>query len=321
MQRNTRLSVRSNALVLSTFVAAIAAVACESKSVGPPPPDASAQVAAPTTPGVPTLDDAKNATYSGLAGPTASVTLKEGRWESTANRQTIAFVGDMIATGDLDGDGIADAAVALGENTGGSGDQVYLAVISKGAGAAKNVATTALGPNIKLRKMQIVDRTIRVDVLQVGSDDPMCCPSDLATRTFTLQGSALQEQPVMHTGKLTPDAMAGTEWVLRRLSTDEHAPAEPKITLTFDGGRFVGSSGCNRYTAAVTPGDQAGAINVSQSASTRMACPEPAMTLESKYLKLLGGVTHYTFFGGQLALIYQADSTINTMLFDPADHQ
>ena len=55
-----------------------------------------------------------------------------------------------------------------------------------------------------------------------------------------------------------PEAMAGTEWVLRAWRDGEAAPAEPAVTLRFKGGRFAGSSGCNRYTAPVEAGTRDG---------------------------------------------------------------
>jgi heat shock protein HslJ len=109
-----------------------------------------------------------------------------------------------------------------------------------------------------------------------------------------------------------------TEWTLRTLGASDPAPATPKVTLRFESGRFVGNSGCNRYTAAVTARDRPGSIGVSPGASTRMACAPLAMDLESRFLRQLQAVTGYTFVAGQLALEYNVDAKYGAMRFDAA---
>jgi heat shock protein HslJ len=48
-----------------------------------------------------------------------------------------------------------------------------------------------------------------------------------------------------------------------------------------------------------------------------MMCPEPAMTVETRFLRQLGGVTQMRFMAGQLALPYaNSDQTFGVMLFD-----
>ena len=223
----------------------------------------------------------------------------------------------MRASGDLTGDASVETAVFLAESA-GSGERIYLAIVSTTDGQVKNIATTLVGPNVRLRKLTIANRRVVIDAIQVGPTDAMCCPSEVVTRTYTLDGAALKEQPVVATGKLTPDIMAGTDWTLRALGASDPAPAAPKVTLRFEDGRFAGNSGCNRYTAAVRAGDRPGAIVVSPGASTRMACAPPAMDLESRFLRQLQAVTGYTFVAGQLALEYKIDDQYGAMRFDMA---
>jgi len=268
-------------------------------------------------PSADSLQALKNATYTGFAAPATPVTLKDGAWEDVVARRRITLAGDMRASGDLTGDASAETAVFLAESA-GSGERIYLAIVSTTGGQVKNIATTFVGPNVRLRKMGIANRRVVIDAIQVGPNDAMCCPSEVVTRAYTLDGGTLKEQPVVTTSKLTPDIMAGTEWTLRALGTSDPAPAAPKVTLRFEGGRFVGNSGCNRYTAAVTAGDRPGAIAVSPGVSTRMACAPPAMDLEGRFLRQLQAVTGYTFVAGQLALEYKVDATYGAMRFDAA---
>ena len=267
----------------------------------------------------PSLQDLKNATYSGFKDVPSPVTLTDGRWESASARQSITFVGELRATGDLNSDGVGDAVVLLSENTGGSGERVYLAVVTTSNGQLQNVATRVLGPNVRIRRLRIVEHTVVVDAVQVGVDDTMCCPSDLVTRTFVLKDTTLEEpEPATHTGRLTAAAVGQTEWVLRRWTSTEPAPAEPRVTLRYHDGQIDGSTGCNRYLAPVSGGDQPGTVTIGPPASTKMACSDAAMAVEARFLRLLHGVASFTFVAGQLALTYQVDGQFSTMFFDAA---
>ena len=105
-----------------------------------------------------------------------------------------------------------------------------------------------------------------------------------------------------------PDAivsLAGTEWVLQAFGAEdaEELAVSPAITVTFGAdSTFFGSSGCNRYFGRfLTPGGDS--LVLGQAGSTRMACPEPAMTQEYRYLQALGDVGHYRMTAGELALL------------------
>jgi len=264
----------------------------------------------------PSLEELKNLTYSGLKVPAGPITLKGGRWEDAAAKQNVTFVGNLRAVGDITGDAAEDAAVLLSTVSGAGGEFVDLAVVSRVNGQLKNVATAPVGPNVKPRALRIERRAVVIDVLQAGASDAMCCPSELATRTFVMSGTALHEQPVTGTSKLTPDAMAGTEWVLRSFGAGDDAPALPKITLTYEGGSITGTSACNRYNIPVTAGTQPGSISVGLGIVSNMACIPDAQKLEDKYLKLLRNVTRFTFAAGQLVLSYEVDGKSGDLRFE-----
>jgi putative lipoprotein len=80
------------------------------------------------------------------------------------------------------------------------------------------------------------------------------------------------------------------------------------VTLTIEaGGRISGGSGCNRYTAAAT--FEGASIRVGPVAGTRMACPEPLMDLEVRYLGALEGVETYATENDALRLLDDAGAT------------
>ena len=60
----------------------------------------------------------------------------------------------------------------------------------------------------------------------------------------------------------------------------------------------------------------AGGVEVGLGMGTRMACPDPAMSVESRFLKQLEGVNNLGFVTGQLMLLYESDGQSGAMLFD-----
>jgi heat shock protein HslJ len=110
--------------------------------------------------------------------------------------------------------------------------------------------------------------------------------------------------------------LTGREWVLAAFDRDDPAPAEPEITLVVEEQRFAGGSGCNRYSAGVEAGEAPGSLVLTAgAAATRMACPEPVMALESRYLRALGAVTGYSLAGDELTLTYETDGATAELLF------
>jgi len=146
----------------------------------------------------------------------------------------------------------------------------------------------------------------------------MCCPGELATLSFAPGKEGLAKVRDEATGRLTLDVLGSGEWVLRSWTFWEPAPAEPEVTLSYADGRLAGAGGCNRYFAGVTArdGDMPGDITVGPAGSTQMACPDPLMQVEDRFLKQLGGVNKFGFMAGQLMLGYQLDGTYGVMLFD-----
>ena len=135
-------------------------------------------------PEAPSLAELKNGTYHGLEEPKGPVRLENGHWEGAplvqggAARPSVAFVRDFRLVGDADGDGGDEAIVLLAQNSGGTGEFLYLAVVGRRDGAPHNVATALLGDRVKVRDARIDGRRIVLDVVQAGDRDAACCPGD-----------------------------------------------------------------------------------------------------------------------------------------------
>jgi META domain len=274
--------------------------------------------------GPPTLTELQNATYRGLKEAGGTFTLKDGRWEGEpytpggASRPSVSLAPGFRVTGDLDGDGAEEAVVVLAESSGGSGTFDYLAVVKRTASGIENLASTVLGDRVKIRSAHIEKGMLLVSVLRAGEDDPMCCPGELTDLGWTLAGSRLEAVKVSApTGRLSLATLLGIDWVLRAWDFDESAPEEPEVTLNYKDGRFSGSSGCNRYSASATPGGPPGDFSMEPIMGTRMACPGTQSSIETRFLKQLGGARKFSFLLGRLAVTYEREGgPPGTMLFD-----
>jgi heat shock protein HslJ len=248
------------------------------------------------------------------------VTLSAGEWhgepfvEGGASRPRASLVDDFTLTGDLNADGVDETVVLLWTNSGGSGTFDYIAVMNRdSAGTPVNLATAALGDRVGIRAARIVNGRVIVDAIQAGPDDAACCPGQKIRRSFTLEDGAIIEQEAEDLGRQSIVDLAGVEWVLERFNRNEEVPDEIEITLVFDGERFSGGSGCNRYSGSVVEGEIPGALTIdTPMASTMMACAPPADEIERRYLGLLQGIQQYSFIAGKLALSWRIDDPRNT---------
>jgi heat shock protein HslJ len=271
----------------------------------------------------PSLAEARNATYRGVNGIPFPITLVDGRWEGEpvvdggAARPSVHLADDFRLAGDLDGSGTDEAVVLLGQSSGGTGTNVYVAIAGRVDGEVSNRATALVGDRVQVRDARIENRRIVLDVVQPGPADAMCCPGELATRAWVFDDGRLSEAlPAVVEGRLSLDTVADAEWVLRAWAWDEPASNKPEVTLTFSDGRFAGSAGCNRYFASASAGSSPGDVTVGQAGATRKACSDSIMATEDRFLKQLAGVRKFGFVATRLALTFERDGVLGTMLFD-----
>jgi hypothetical protein len=285
-----------------------------------PAADAAAAPAADAARTAPTIDELARASFAGLHVTHDTITLVDGKWEGKpsatggAARPRVDLVRDLRLAADLDADGREEAVVLLSESTGGSGVLVDLAVTARDGDALRNLATVFLGDRVQVRDVRLVGATLVVDLVQAGPGDAACCPGEMVTRLFSLRQDRLDEIPSSAApARLSLEALVGIEWILRRWSPSEAAPAQPEVTLSYRDGRLSGRAGCNGYFAAVTA-RAPGGIAVGPAGSTRMACPPDVMAVETRFLGILARVDRFSFLAGQLALSYDQDGTPGTII-------
>ncbi|MDH4067071.1 MAG: META domain-containing protein, partial [Acidobacteriota bacterium] len=136
------------------------------------------------------------------------------------------------------------------------------------------------------------------------------------SRQWELGADGLREAEPTTTGRLSIETIAGAEWVLRAWDLDEPAPAAPEVTLMVDGDRLSGSSGCNRYNATVKAGEAPGELSIGPMMSTRMACPEPEMAVETRFGRQMGAVRKMQFVVGRLVLTFEKNGSFGAMAFE-----
>jgi len=266
--------------------------------------------------------DLSEATFQGIEEAGGTVTLSGGRWEGApfeagaASAPSVARVEGLEPHGDLDRDGRDEVVVLLTGSAGGTGSMLYVAVMEERDGHWVNVATEPVGDRVDVREARVEDGKLRLDVVQAGDEDAMCCPGELATRRWLLEGDSLVEEAAEVTGRLTPASIGEQEWVLRRWSYDEEAEPEPRVTLRAAEGRWAGSAGCNRYTVGVQAGDLPGTVRLSEAVTTRMTCPEPASSTEERFLRLLARVRQFEFVAGRLTLTSEREGEPVTLTFE-----
>ncbi len=111
--------------------------------------------------------------------------------EGATERDYAGIEDDMVAFGDLDGDGIADAAVVVFTSGGGSGTFKYLIAVLDRDGAPVQAARVHLGDRVQVESVTIASGEIVMDMLAHRRSDGQCCPTLNITRGFALRGDQL----------------------------------------------------------------------------------------------------------------------------------
>jgi len=142
-----------------------------------------------------TLDVLKNLEFGVTASEGSPVKLVDGLYEKSEPVEDRFYVRatDTVAFGDFDGDEAKDAAIVLVSNTGGSGVFEDIVLVRGTTGAPRVSNALLLGDRVKVQNIVVTRGEILVDLIQQGPNDPMCCPTERATRRFRLDRDRLIE--------------------------------------------------------------------------------------------------------------------------------
>ncbi len=144
----------------------------------PPPPSSNPPL---------TVEKLKNAEYFFLAkGP---IKLVNGKYEDKSTQRTISL-DDVVAYGDLNKDGVKDAAASLRVTLPNSGDVTYLVTVINEQGNPKNISSEFVGPQVRVKAIAVKpNATIEAKIQQFRPGDPACCPSLELLRTYKIRDS------------------------------------------------------------------------------------------------------------------------------------
>ncbi|MCB0055055.1 MAG: hypothetical protein KDE24_36500, partial [Caldilinea sp.] len=128
--------------------------------------------AAPQQDGGLTPDALANATYQSDYAANGEITLVDGQAEEeiapgSASKLVVTLI-EPTAFGDLNGDGIDDAAVLLASESGGSGTFIDLHAVLDEDGAPVDAASAFLGDRVQVNSLVIEDGVIVVELVTQG---------------------------------------------------------------------------------------------------------------------------------------------------------
>jgi len=305
----------SRAAPLAATLAVLALAGCGGKDPSASGPPAAAPAGPPPTP---TLEQLRGATVSGVLEQ--PVTLAAGRYagapyaEGGASRPEVLLWEPSVHFGDLDGAAGSEAVALLSATTGGSGETVHVAAFGVRDGALVNLGTAPVGDRTRVQSVWLQQGKVVMDVVEVGPNDAACCPTQVARKTFGLEGGALRQLSSEVRGVLAVSMLAANEWTLVEIDGQPLAAGLEAPLIHFERNAVRGFAGCNRFNATLQE-TKPGEIAVGPPAGTKMACPPPAMELEQVFLAQLARAQRYTFVAGQLAIGWQDGDRAGTLLF------
>ncbi len=154
--------------------------------------------------------DARNATYEVAGRP---VTLVNGLSEveaapGSASKVTTRYFGNE-ASGDLNGDGVADVGLVLTQSTGGSGTFYYAAAVLTTPGGQFGTNAVLLGDRIAPQTTEVRDGTLIVNYAERRPGEPMTArPSVGVSKSLRILDGRLVEPATLLASITLPDGTA-----------------------------------------------------------------------------------------------------------------
>ena len=151
------------------------------------------------TPNVPalTVESLGNAEFTlpGLDNALYVYQFVDGKYTSGGDSSMPGYASlsllDFYAFGDLNEDGVNDAAVLIAENYGGTGVFVSVNAVLNENGLPRHAASTMIDDRPQINGLDIRNGEIFLEAIVHAADDPACCPEQAVTRSYQLSGASL----------------------------------------------------------------------------------------------------------------------------------
>jgi heat shock protein HslJ len=245
------------------------------------------------------------------------VTLGGGVWRDgppgDANASSVELLRAVRVTGDITGNGNAEAVVLLESRRPPAASRVYLAVVGWVGGQLVNIATTPLSEDVQITGGHIEPRRIILDGVRRAAAGATPAPVKL---TYDLSGTRLRlisaEASAPASAVLPPPpTLAGTSWRLVQFQSMDDTTLKPdagaSYTLSFEeGGVLLVQADCNRGRGQWRSTNNV-SIELGALAMTRASC---ASRMYDRFVRDLGDVRSYVLKDGQLYLSLKIDSGI-----------
>jgi heat shock protein HslJ len=191
--------------------------------------------------------------------------------ESMTQRHQVTL--EKVAFGDLDDDGLGDAAVILARQSGGSGTFRYLVAMRNTGNSPRQQDSVFLGDRVQIIALSIAADQVNLEAVAASPHDPACCPAQQVKQAYILRDG---------------------KWAQ---SVDKIADSDPPIAssstitgIVWKWGRFEGSSNKsnfviddpNKYTLMLLP-------NGSYQAKADCNRMQGQYTLEGRRIKIMPG--------------------------------
>lgn len=140
---------------------------------------------------------AKNIYYESDYSESGYVKLSEGiyteKYDIESESVLSIKVSEYFVIGDLDRDGINDAALIITSSPGGSGTFYDLHVLSNRYFYIFDTSHFFLGDRVQPQNLSLENSIIYLNILTHGEDDPMCCPTEDVLKKFVTMEGTLYE--------------------------------------------------------------------------------------------------------------------------------
>ena len=229
--------MKRHMFVAMTVVLSLAVAGCTAQTPTPAP---ATETPLPEPTPVPVVDltfeQVKNAEYTFDFGESMpSFILVDGNYQSGTDMSQPGYfqvtMSDKVAFGDLNGDGLGDAAVSIGINTGGTGVFEYVVGMLNQDGQPVQAGYYYVDDRARIDAMTISEQSVVVDAMVHGPNDPMCCPTLAVQASLQLP---LDNGPLLWLAHQTSEIVPGAFREITITSPEPGIGVDNTCTITGD---------------------------------------------------------------------------------------